>query len=107
MSNSAGSQRQLDVAGRTERHGRALWTSLAKATGAPGNSTALVGSPETVAEALLEYVDAGVSTLLIRGYDPLQDAIAYRGVIEIVRQEVACREQQASVGERVAAEANA
>jgi alkanesulfonate monooxygenase len=38
---------------------------------------------------LLEYVEAGVTTLLIRGYDPLRDAIAYREVIEIVRQEVA------------------
>jgi alkanesulfonate monooxygenase len=104
---SAGSQRQLDVAGRAERHGRALWTSLAKATGAPGNSTALVGSPETVAAALLEYVDAGVSTLLIRGYDPLQDAIAYGDVIEIVRAEVARREPPATRDERVAAEIKA
>lgn len=92
---SAGSQRQLDVAAKGERYGKALWTSMARATGAPGNSTALVGSPETVAEALLEYVDAGVSTLLIRGYDPLADATAYRDVIEIVRQEVARRDVRA------------
>ncbi len=52
-----------------------------------------MGSPETVAEALLEYVEAGVSTILIRGYDPLKDAVAYRDVIEIVRQEVAHRER--------------
>jgi alkanesulfonate monooxygenase len=104
--NSAGSQRQLDVAGRGDRHGRALWTSLAKATGAPGNSTALVGSPETVAEALLEYVDAGVSTILIRGFDPLQDAIAYGEVIDLVRREVA-RRDRAQIGDRVPAQAPA
>ena len=91
---SSGSQRQLDVAARGERHGRALWTSLATATGAPGNSTALVGEPETVAEALLEYVEAGVSTILIRGFDPYDDAIAYRDVIELVRQEVAHRDRR-------------
>jgi alkanesulfonate monooxygenase len=93
---SAGSQRQLDAAARGELYGKALWTPLAVATGAPGNSTALVGSPETVAEALLEYVEAGVSTILIRGYDPLKDAVAYRDVIEIVRQEVAHRERVAA-----------
>jgi len=71
------------------------------ATGAPGNSTALVGSPETVAEALLGYVDVGVSTILIRGYDPLDDAIDYgRDLLPIVRQELAQRER---AGEKVAA----
>lgn len=89
---STGSQRQLDAAAQAERHGRALWTAISKATGAPGNSTALVGDPETVAQALLEYVDAGVSTLLIRGFDPYDDAVAYRDVIDIVRHEVARRD---------------
>ncbi len=90
---TAGSQRQLDAAERGERHDRALWTSLAKATGAPGNATALVGTPETVAEALLDYVDLGVSTLLIRGYDPLEDAVDYgRELIPRVRAGVLERE---------------
>ena len=94
---TGGSQRQLKAAERGELHGKALWTPLAMATGAPGNSTALVGSPETVAEALLEYVDIGVSTILIRGYDPLDDAIDYgRDLLPILRQEMAHRER--SVG---------
>ena len=38
----------------------------AVAMGAQGNSTALVGTPETVAKAMLEYY----ASLLIRGYDP-------------------------------------
>ena len=42
-----------------------------------GNTTALVGSPETVAQALLDYVDIGVTTLLIRGFDPVEDAVDY------------------------------
>jgi alkanesulfonate monooxygenase SsuD/methylene tetrahydromethanopterin reductase-like flavin-dependent oxidoreductase (luciferase family) len=66
------------------------WTAPAKATGAAGNSTALVGTPETVAQSLLDYVDLGVTTILIRGYDPLDDAIDYgRHLLPLVRDEVA------------------
>ena len=54
-----------------------MWTSLAVATGARGNSTALVGTAETVAKALLEYYKLGATSLLIRGYDPRPDAIQY------------------------------
>jgi alkanesulfonate monooxygenase len=67
---------------------------LAAATGAAGNSTALVGSPETVAQALLDYVDIGVTTLLIRGYDPYDDAIDYgRHLLPLVRDEVRRRDE--------------
>lgn len=77
---------------RGELHDRALWTATAAATGAAGNSTALVGTPETVAKALLDYVDIGVTTLLIRGYDPLDDAVGYgRELLPLVRQEPAHR----------------
>ncbi|MYU11371.1 LLM class flavin-dependent oxidoreductase, partial [Streptomyces sp. SID8361] len=82
----------LAAAARGERHDRALWTATAAATGAAGNSTALVGTPETVAKALLDYVDIGVTTLLIRGYDPLDDAVGYgRELLPLVRQELAHR----------------
>ncbi len=95
---TSGSQRQLDAAARGERHDRALWTPLAAATGAGGNSTALVGTAETVAEALLDYVDIGVSTLLIRGYDPYDDAIDYgRELIPRVREGVARREREGAI----------
>ena len=71
---------------------RCLYTPLAAATGARGNSTALVGTPETVAEALADYVDAGASALLIRGYEPLRDAEEYgRELIPRVRAIVAAR----------------
>ncbi|MCX9192621.1 alkanesulfonate monooxygenase [Carbonactinospora thermoautotrophica] len=92
---NVGSQRLLAVAAKGERHDRALWTPLAAATGAPGNSTALVGTPETVAQALLDYVDIGVTTLLIRGYDPYDDAIDYgRHLLPLVRAEVERRERE-------------
>lgn len=89
---NAGSQRLLAAAARGERHDRALWTPTATATNAAGNSTALVGSPETVARALLDYVDIGVTTLLIRGYDPFDDAVDYgRRLLPLVRAELATR----------------
>ena len=90
---NTGSQRLLAAAARGDLHDRALWTATARASGAGGNSTALVGTPDTVAQALLDYVDIGVSTLLIRGYDPLEDATDYgRELIPLVRAEVARRD---------------
>ena len=92
---NVGSQRLLAAAAKGELHDRALWTPLAAAIGAGGNSTALVGTPETVAQALLDYVDIGATTLLIRGYDPYDDAIDYgRHVLPIVREEVARRDAE-------------
>jgi alkanesulfonate monooxygenase len=74
---NVGSKRLLRAAAEAEVHDTCLWTSLAAATGAPGNSTALVGTPETVAKAMLEYYKLGATSLLIRGYDPRPDAIQY------------------------------
>jgi alkanesulfonate monooxygenase len=74
---NVGSERLLRAAAEAEVHDTCLWTSLAVATGASGNSTALVGTPETVAKALLEYYKLGATSLLIRGYDPRPDAVQY------------------------------
>jgi alkanesulfonate monooxygenase len=74
---NVGSQRLLQAAAEAEVHDTCLWTPLAAATGAQGNSTALLGTPETVAKALLEYYKLGATTLLIRGYDPRPDAVQY------------------------------
>jgi alkanesulfonate monooxygenase len=74
---NAGSKRLLQAAAEAEVHDTCLWTPLAAATGASGNSTALVGTPEVVAKALLEYYRLGATSLLIRGYDPRPDAIQY------------------------------
>jgi alkanesulfonate monooxygenase len=92
---NAGSQRLLDAAKLGTRLDKRLWTGVAAVTGAAGNSTGLVGTPEQVAEALLDYYNLGVSTFLIRGFDPLNDAIAYgRDLIPLTRQLVAEREQR-------------
>jgi alkanesulfonate monooxygenase len=94
-----GSQRLLAAAEKGDLHDRALWTPIAKALGAGGNSTALVGTAETVAQALLDYYDIGVTTFLIRGFDPYNDAIDFgRELIPRVREEVRRRESQRAEG---------
>jgi alkanesulfonate monooxygenase len=97
-----GSQRLLAAAEKGDLHDRALWTPIAKALGAGGNSTALVGTAETVALALLDYYDIGVTTFLIRGFDPYNDAVDFgRELIPRVREEVRRRETQRSEAEKV------
>ncbi|MGK9230904.1 LLM class flavin-dependent oxidoreductase [Inquilinus limosus] len=89
---NAGSQRLLAAAAQGPRLDKRLWTGIAALTGAKGNSTALVGTPEQVADALLDYYDLGVTTFLIRGFDPLDDAIDYgRELIPLTRKLVAER----------------
>lgn len=101
---NVGSQRLLAAAAKGELHDRALWTATSAASGAAGNSTALVGTPETVAAALLDYVDVGATTLLIRGYDPVEDAVDYgRHLLPLVRQELAHRAATAGNREPVGA----
>ncbi|SDH01239.1 LLM class flavin-dependent oxidoreductase [Microbacterium pygmaeum] len=56
-------------------HDERLWLGITRLTGPSGNSTAPVGTPAQVAEALLKYYDLGVTHFLIRGFDPLGDVI--------------------------------
>jgi alkanesulfonate monooxygenase len=89
---NVGSQRALAFANEKELYDRALWTRTAAVTNAAGASTALVGSPETVAAAILDYIDRGASLVSIRGYDTLADAADYgEHVLPLVRQELAHR----------------
>jgi len=96
---SVGSLRLLEAAARGDRHDKRLWTAVARETGAAGNSTSLVGTVDQVADALLDYYDLGVTTFLIRGFDPLEDAHAYGDLIARTKQLVAERDRA-----RVAAE---
>lgn len=96
---NVGSQRLLGFAAAGDVYDRALWTRTAAATNAAGASTALVGSPETVAAAILDYIDIGADLISIRGYDTLADAIDYGTyVIPLVRQELAHREATGTRG---------
>lgn len=81
----AGDARQVAINAHSTRHDRALWTALTGAT-KRANSTALVGSPETVARALLDYVDIGVTTLLLHGFNPLDDTTVFgRDLLPLLR----------------------
>ena len=87
---NTGSHRLLAAAAASDVHDTCLWTRIAVATGARGNSTALVGTPDTVAAALLEYYKLGATSLLIRGYDPVPDTGQYGAeLIPRVRELVA------------------
>ena len=81
-----GSRRLQAIAAKSARHDERLWTGVAQATGGRWNSTSLVGTAEQVAQSLLEYYRLGISTFLIRGFDPLTDATRYgRDLIPRVR----------------------
>eukprot|EP01037_Dinobryon_pediforme_P018094 gene18094-18334_t len=96
---SEGAQRLLADAAKGDRVDERLWTAIARELGGRSNSTSLVGTPEQVADALLKYYDLGITTFLIRGFDPLVDAIEYgRELLPLVRAKVAERDgQQAPV----------
>ena len=97
---NAGSQRLLAAAALGDRPEGRLYTAIARVTGARGNTTALVGTPQQVAEAFLDYHALGVTTFLIRGFDPLEDALEYgRTLLPLTRRLLAERNAH-----RVAAE---
>ncbi len=83
---SEGSGRLLDFAAKGDIHDKRLWMPIAATTGAAGNTTALVGTAEQVAESLLAYHQAGASAFIIRGFDPMQDTIDWgKELIPMVR----------------------
>ncbi|MFK0007932.1 LLM class flavin-dependent oxidoreductase [Paenarthrobacter sp. NPDC090520] len=106
---AAGTQRLLAAAERGDLHDRALWTALAKAAGGGGGSaTALVGSYDTVTQAILDYHELGFEIFGLRGYDFVPDAIEFgTHVIPQLKQEVAHRERSSSPEALRAAHASA
>jgi alkanesulfonate monooxygenase len=96
---NVGSQRLLETAAQGRVVDKRLWTEIAALTGAKGNSTSLVGTAGQIVESMLAYSDLGVTTFLIRGFNPLQDAIEYgREIIPRVRAEIARRDAAAREG---------
>jgi alkanesulfonate monooxygenase len=95
---TAGAKRLLAIADQGARVDKRLWTEIAKLTGANSNTTALVGTPEQVAEVFGDYYDLGISHFLIRGFDPLIDAIDYgRTLLPLTRQLIAERRRTQGV----------
>jgi alkanesulfonate monooxygenase len=93
---SEGARRLLAAAGEGVRADERLWTAIAKEIGGRSNSTALVGTPEQVAQTLSEYYALGVTTFLIRGFDPLEDAVDYGRVLIPATRELTSRARQAA-----------
>jgi alkanesulfonate monooxygenase len=73
LSSSVGSQRLIDQGGAQEVHDERLWYGVTNLVGPSGNSTALVGTADQVADALLRYRELGIDKFLIRGFDPLNN----------------------------------
>ena len=91
---SVGSWRLVDLANEGEILDKRLWTAIAHASGAPGSSTALVGTAEQVVDSLLDYYDIGCTKFIIRGFDPLHDTEDYgRELIPMLKNAVASRPQ--------------
>ncbi len=112
MTGKKGWSRQEAVSGPVDNAGRRLmsfalqgdiyderlWMPIARATGALGNTSCLVGTPEQVAQSILRYYRLGVSSFLIRGFDPFNDTVEFgreliprikAGAIEIDRLQAA------------------
>jgi alkanesulfonate monooxygenase len=91
MTGKKGWSRQEDAAGPVDNagkrlmsfalerdvHDERLWMRVARATAALGNTSCLVGTPEQVADAMLEYYTLGVESFLIRGFDPFNDTVEF------------------------------
>ncbi|MET0295995.1 MAG: LLM class flavin-dependent oxidoreductase [Microbacterium sp.] len=75
-------------------HDERLWLGITRLTGPSGNSTAPVGTPAQVAEALLKYYDLGVTKFLIRGFDPLGDVVEWGDeLIPLLREGARLRDE--------------
>lgn len=94
-SRQEGSKEAVDNAGRRlmgfaaekDLHDTCLWMPITRATGALGNTSALVGTPRQVADAILAYYELGVGSFLIRGFDPERDTAEFgRELIPRIRE---------------------
>jgi alkanesulfonate monooxygenase len=70
-------RRQFAFAQDKDVHDERLWMGITKATGALGNTSCLVGTAEQVADAILRYYRLGISSFLIRGFDPVADTTEF------------------------------
>ena len=70
-------RRLMSFALESDIHDERLWMPIARATGALGNTSCLVGTAEQVAEAMLQYYRLGVDSFLIRGFDPFNDTVDF------------------------------
>lgn len=90
-------RRIYDFALEQEVYDSCLWMGIAKATGALGNTSCLVGTPAKVARAIAAYYEIGIESILIRGFDPFNDTVEFgRELIPRIREEVAAVDHKRS-----------
>ncbi|MFD2835757.1 LLM class flavin-dependent oxidoreductase [Azotobacter vinelandii] len=78
--------RLLPFASRGQVFDDCLWCGL------DGDSATLVGTPGQIAEAFAAYHRLGVESFLVRGFDPLADAIEFgRELLPRVRERIPLR----------------
>jgi alkanesulfonate monooxygenase len=70
-------KRLMGFALESDIHDERLWMPIARATGALGNTSCLVGTAEQVADAILQYYKLGIGSVLIRGFDPFNDTVEF------------------------------
>jgi alkanesulfonate monooxygenase len=88
-----GFKRTAELSRRGDRLEKCFWNGINELRGGQSNSGALVGTPEQLADALMDYYDIGVSKFILRGFDPVDDVVAIgRDLIPLLRARVANRD---------------
>jgi|APAra7269096936_1048531.scaffolds.fasta_scaffold13133_3 alkanesulfonate monooxygenase len=99
-----GFKRTAELAARGDRLEKCFWNGINQLRGGQSNSGTLVGTPAQLADALMDYYDAGVSAFILRGFDPVEDVIAIgRDLIPLLRAKVAERDAELAAAEPVLA----
>src|SRR3954464_8593163 len=94
------SERLLSFAARGDVHDERLWMGIARATCPHGNTSCLVGTPEQVAAAVLQYYRLGIHSFLLRGFENPQDTVAIgRDLIPLIKQGALAIDQRAEAAE--------
>lgn len=70
-------KRLVELATKADILDERLWMPVAALSGGKGNTSCLVGTAEQVADAMLKYYRLGVTSFLMRGFDPFDDAREY------------------------------
>jgi alkanesulfonate monooxygenase len=97
-----GFKRTAELAARGDRLEKCFWNGINQLRGGQSNSGTLVGTPAQLADALMDYYDAGVSAFILRGFDPVEDVIAIgRDLIPLLRAKVATRDAELAAAEPV------
>ncbi|MDZ5645874.1 LLM class flavin-dependent oxidoreductase [Nitrospirillum sp. BR 11828] len=70
---AVGFQRTATLAQAGDRLEKCFWNGINKLRGGQSNSGTLVGTPDQLVDALMDYYAAGVSGFIVRGYHGLRD----------------------------------